>query len=318
MSSETPIALAFDHYRGRRVAAEMLEDLILVAVALRQISNQSKVGGERGSERLVSDPSEDVYAVVEAEGWQTSQGDIEKAIDQLVAAGSLWRHPHNDRAGTAFAHVSGPGLARAATAARQQYNRPLDGFQRQDDMFDGIGQIQVDFLGERLVIGCVEGEEDKALARLHRFEVDCGEVTKGVSGDLDPLRAAIMGGVIAFERIEELEAGRIGPEADERTAVVDQSSQDFRSAIDAIDRLVETVERSNSYRENLPEDHSRRLAELEAGRRLLMGGRFSITAVKATLWATVIYLAEKFIDEPIGEAASFAWEALKVLLVPYF
>lgn len=195
---------------------------------------------------------------------------------------------------------------------------PLQGFPRDDALFDGMGQIQVDFLGERLVIGCIEGEEAEAIERAHRFEVDCGEVTKAVSGDLDPLRAATMGGILAHERIEELETGTSMVPGSDRLVPVNHNSPDYNVAVAALERLIEVVRLSNSYRDAEPDDHERRLTELEAGRKLLESQWISAVAIKATLWGTLVYLIEKFADAPIGEAATLAWTALKQLLAPYF
>lgn len=74
-----------------------------------------------------------------------------------------------------------------------------------DEPFEGIGRIEVEFLGKRYVLGCVEGEEQQAKARVERFEIDTGEVLKAVSGDLDLTRAMLMSAILAYERIEDLE-----------------------------------------------------------------------------------------------------------------
>lgn len=74
-----------------------------------------------------------------------------------------------------------------------------------DEMFGGIGRVEVQFFGTRYVLGCVEGEEQQAKARAQQFEVDAGEVLKAVTGELDLTRAMMMGAMLAYERIEELE-----------------------------------------------------------------------------------------------------------------
>lgn len=74
-----------------------------------------------------------------------------------------------------------------------------------DEMFEGIGRVEVEFLGTRYVLGCVDGEEQQAKARAERFEIDTGEVLKAVSGELDLTRAMLMSAILAYERIEELE-----------------------------------------------------------------------------------------------------------------
>lgn len=69
--------------------------------------------------------------------------------------------------------------------------------------FEDIGQVEVDFLGQRIVIGCVEGEEEKALRLAKRFEIDAGEVTKAVSAEIEPIQAMLMAGIMAYEQLEE-------------------------------------------------------------------------------------------------------------------
>lgn len=91
------------------------------------------------------------------------------------------------------------GYSRAAELARTYLQEPLRSFVPENAVFDGLGQIQVEFLGERYVIGCVEGEEGRAIAHAHCFEVDAGEVLKSVTGDLDRTRAMLMAGVLAQE-----------------------------------------------------------------------------------------------------------------------
>lgn len=73
------------------------------------------------------------------------------------------------------------------------------------EMFEGMGHVEVEFLGKRYVLGCVEGEEQQAKARAERFETDTGEVLKAVSGELDLTRAMLMSAILTYERIEELE-----------------------------------------------------------------------------------------------------------------
>jgi cell division protein ZapA (FtsZ GTPase activity inhibitor) len=191
--------------------------------------------------------------------------------------------------------------------------KPLRAVPGDDETFEGIGQIQIDFLGECFVIGCVEGEEDKALLRAHKLEVNAGEVLKAVNGELDLTRAMLMAGILAYERIEELEGERrLAPAAD-RVVPLDHNSPDYFAATAALEQLIEVVRESNSYHESDPDDQNRRLGELEAGRRLLGSRWISMTTLKASLWGTIAYLASKFIDAPIGEAASLAWSTLKKL-----
>ena len=273
----------------------------------------------RSSKRTFFEPTGNVRLIAHAEGWLVDDESVDAAVIRLGKHGWLTASGSSGPGGVGhFARLSPQGLGRAASASRRRLGMPLQGFARDDALFDGMGQIQVDFLGERLVIGCIEGEEAEAIERAHRFEVDCGEVTKAVSGDLDPLRAAIMGGILAHERIEELETGTSMVPGSDRLVPVNHNSPDYNVAVAALERLIEVVRQSNSYRDAEPDDHERRLTELEAGRKLLESQWISAAAIRATLWGTLVYLIEKFADAPIGEAATLAWTALKHLLAPYF
>ena len=178
-------------------------------------------------------------------------------------------------------------------------------------MFEGIGQIEVEFLGDHFVLGCVEGEEDRAIRFAHRLEVGAGEVLKAVTGDLDHVRATLMAGILAHERIDELESGKDLVPAADRVVGLDHNAPDYAEAMVA---LIVVVRESNSYREMDASDQERRVAELEAGRTLLQSRWVSLKVIKATLWSTLAYLALKFADAPIGEAATIAWNSVKRLL----
>ena len=177
-----------------------------------------------------------------------------------------------------------------------------------------MGQVAVAFLGTPYVIGCVEGEEAKALRLVKRFEIDAGEVTKAVSADIDSVRAMLMAGVLAYERLEELEDSTVSLPASDRVVHLDHNSAPYIAASQALDTLITMVRDSNSYREQNEPDQERRLSELEAGRTLLRSSWVSAASFRAALWGTLAYLATKFIDAPIGEAATLAWNALKHLL----
>ena len=75
--------------------------------------------------------------------------------------------------------------------------------------FEEMGQVEVDFLGQRVVIGCIEGEEEKTLCLAKRFEIDAGEVTKAVSAPIEPIQAMLMAGILAYEEIERADNNSI-------------------------------------------------------------------------------------------------------------
>jgi cell division protein ZapA (FtsZ GTPase activity inhibitor) len=127
--------------------------------------------------------------------------------------------------------MNSPDTKRSRSRARsltRHLGEPLRAFER-DNIFDenGIGQVQIEFLGKRIVIGCVEGEEDRAVLFAHRFEVDTGEVLKAVAG-LDHTRAMLMAGLLAEGHIDDLEAQtRARVPGSDRIVGVDHNSRGY-------------------------------------------------------------------------------------------
>lgn len=182
------------------------------------------------------------------------------------------------------------------------------------DPFNGIGQVAIKFLGRHYLVACIEGEEDEAAPRAALPEADAGEVLRAVTADLDHMRAVLMTGIIARERIEELEHELRTAQVPNQVAHLQHDSPEFSKAAHELEALIVVVRESNSYREQDAVDQERRLAELEAGRALLKSCRVSVTTIKAVLLETLAYLAAKSADEPVGEAAKTTWDALKRLL----
>jgi cell division protein ZapA (FtsZ GTPase activity inhibitor) len=250
------------------------------------------------------------------EGWDVRPTEVDRACVELARAGFLILVPEDPGADLAGGRMvlSRTGCVRAHELAAFYLGGPLRSWVRVDPAFEDMGQIEVDFLGSRFVIGCVEGEEAKTLRLAERFEIDAGEVTKAVSADLDDVRAMLMAGVLAYERLEELEDSRGTAPASDRLVGLDHNSANYITATQTLDALIVVVRDSNRYREEDGPDQERRLAELEAGRTLLRSRWVSTATVKAALWGTLAYLATKFADAPIGEAATLAWNAVKHLL----
>jgi hypothetical protein len=95
---------------------------------------------------------------------------------------------------------------------------------------------------------------------------------------------------------------------------LDHNSVEYAEVIESGNRLIEAVRANNNYSEENHEDKEQRLAELEAGYRLLAATRVNPSSVKSVLIGVFSYLAAKFADEPIGELARIAWNAFKMLL----
>jgi cell division protein ZapA (FtsZ GTPase activity inhibitor) len=304
-------------FSDRKLSEKELEDLVLIAVAKREqmVADEKLDLMEKPRNSLAF--TGNVRSMARFEGWRCDVGDVDTAVRRLVAAGMMVTDGDPAKPGQSghSVRLRASGYARALTVSRQYLGEPLVFFKR-DKTFDdnGFGQVDVNFLGERIVIGCVEGEEDRAIQFAHRFEVDTGEVLKAVGG-LDRSRAILMAGILAHEHIDELETEmRTSAPASDRTVGLDHNSAEYQTVVAAVDRLIVVVQTSNVYRETAPQDHERRLAELEAGRRLLGSKWLSLKTLKVALIGTITYLAAKFADAPIGEAAVTAWNALKVLL----
>lgn len=72
--------------------------------------------------------------------------------------------------------------------------------------FVDMSQLEVEFLGQKVTIGCIEGEEDKTRRLLKRFETDAGEITKAVSAPIEPIQAMLMAGITTYDFLEQAEA----------------------------------------------------------------------------------------------------------------
>lgn len=305
-------------FRDRRPSPQELEELILIELAIR---DQAGLDEARRSttEPGRSEATEiDVRAVAAHEGWAVEPSEVERAVERLTRQGmmSTDRDPGRPRTDGCRAHLRPEGHARAAAAAPRYLGAPLRSFPPDNETFGGMGQIHVGFLGDRYLLGCVEGEEDRAIRFAHNLEVDAGEVLKAVTGDLDPMRAVLMAGILAHERIDGLESRTAQAPASDRVVGLDHNRPEYVEAVATLDALIVVVRESNSYREADEVDQERRLTELEAGKTLLKSRWVSKDTVKATLYGTLAYLACKFADALIGEAAATAWAALKRLLGP--
>jgi hypothetical protein len=102
--------------------------------------------------------------------------------------------------------------------------------------------------------------------------------------------------------------------AAEKAVELDHGAPEYQRATSALDAVTKAVLQSNDYASSEPEDRDQRVAELEAGNRLLKAPRVRITALVGVLLSALTYLTTKFADAAIGEAASEAVAALKALI----
>jgi hypothetical protein len=102
--------------------------------------------------------------------------------------------------------------------------------------------------------------------------------------------------------------------AAEKTVDLDHGAPEYQKAVSALSGVTEAVRQNNEYASSEPEDREQRVAELEAGKELLKPKRVRIAALVGLLLPALTYLATKFADAAIGEAASEAMTALKALI----
>jgi hypothetical protein len=304
------------HFRDRTPSTHQLDDLLLIELAIREQARLDERRRLLKKKRRASDFTANARTLAHAEGWRVDAAKIDASVQRLMTRDYLVADRSAADPGSigCCVRLSAGGYVQAAKVARDYLDEPLRSFAPEKDVFDGMGQVQVEFLGERYVIGCIEGEEAPAIARAHRFEIDAGEVLKAVTGNLDHMRAMLMAGALAHERIAELEETQRLTPASDRVVTLDHNQPAYGDTLAAIDQLIEVVRESNSYREADAADQERRVAELEAGRRLLSSRWVSVATVRAAFIGTLTYLTGKFADAPIGEAAKWAWNALKLLI----
>ena len=106
---------------------------------------------------------------------------------------------------------------------------------------------------------------------------------------------------------------RVTVPASNRFVELDHNSAAYQEAVAAGDELIQAVRESNAYTDTDSADKEHRLAELEAGYRLLRAPRVNAATAKAILTGVLTYLITKFADQPIGDLAKVAWSALKTL-----
>jgi len=104
----------------------------------------------------------------------------------------------------------------------------------------------------------------------------------------------------------------IGAPAADRVVTLDHNSRDYARATEAVVRATEALRGDNEYVD--ADDRDQRVAELEAGSRLLRAVRVRLDAIEVLLIAALKYLAKKFAEQAIGVLASAAIAALLALL----
>lgn len=102
--------------------------------------------------------------------------------------------------------------------------------------------------------------------------------------------------------------------ASDRIVTLNHNSPDYLKTIQALENVILLLKENNKLRGDDPLDQEQRSAELDAGKILLKPRRISVKAVTAVLLGPLGYLATKFADAPLGEAAQWAWTMIKALI----
>ncbi len=102
--------------------------------------------------------------------------------------------------------------------------------------------------------------------------------------------------------------------ASDRVVSLNHNSPQHVTVVEKLEELKDSIEANNEYRVADIEDHERRLADVESTLKLLEARRVRVGTIQATAYGTLVYLAEKFSEGPIGELAKVAWELLKAYI----
>lgn len=176
-----------------------------------------------------------------------------------------------------------------------------------------IYDIFRDRTSEQFVSSAIEKLcDDELLERIGVLPDSYGITSRGlayVDRQLDDVDSFLF-----LEHAERPSASESRIPAAGRFVELDHNSTQYQDAVNAGEALINAVRNNNRYGDTDPDGRDQRLAELEAGYRLLDTLRINPSTVKAVLTGVLAYLAMKFADEPIGELAKSAWSTLKVLL----
>ena len=101
--------------------------------------------------------------------------------------------------------------------------------------------------------------------------------------------------------------------ASDRIVKINHNSPEFKQALQDIDALEETVRTNNTISINQFEEQDALLAELQAIKKIIKSNYVRTPTLEILATGTLIYLAEKFADEPIKVMAKALWKLLSTL-----
>jgi hypothetical protein len=165
---------------------------------------------------------------------------------------------------------------------------------RSDDFFENWHALQQD--------------EDSVFYK-HAVAGDGGDTWIGSA--LDTINKQLSEAEPESEGSEEISADEWEPLA------IDRDSESFRSAMEATEKAIETIEQNNGYATSAPEERDGIVNTLRGTLDALKHGRPSRGAVMEGMLSPLKYISKKFSDSVMGEIAKVAVTALIKWLFPF-
>ena len=118
----------------------------------------------------------------------------------------------------------------------------------------------------------------------------------------------------AAEQLEGAAEAAVDPQdevpASDRVVRLDHNSAEYVETVGKLEGAITTIQGSNAYAAEDPDDHGQRLAELESGKRLLLAARVRVESIRVVLVPALRWLAEKFADNAAGMIITAALTAI--------
>ncbi|MCH8001499.1 MAG: cell division protein ZapA [Proteobacteria bacterium] len=305
MANQKLITTPRHSYRGLPITYEQFKDLLLLALTMRNADGSGEAPWDLEKTAARADLSYE-------KGWiEKFAQDMEHPILDFIATDKV---PEKELC----AYPNSAAFAVAPYLLEKyfgdpDFDHPFDEKPELTGPFEGIGRVDVTFLGRNLTIGCVEDEEERTKHLVERIEAAAGETLKAVTGPLDDFRALLMGSVLLVEVIEDLEDQSSVPASD-RIVTLNHNSPDYREAIKAIGQVTETIAADNEYGAEAPEEKEALLGALKSGRLLLSATQVRVSAVRATLLPALQYIADNFAKGAVAALGATAVAAVLKLI----
>jgi hypothetical protein len=102
--------------------------------------------------------------------------------------------------------------------------------------------------------------------------------------------------------------------ASDKEVVLREDDQLRTNALEKVDDLIKMLRSSNAFASAGGQGGQDALQQLEGSRKCLQPGRASVSKVEAGFYGALGFIATKFAETPIAEAAHLAWSAIKALI----